>query len=352
MTSWKSASDPSIGNFSLSLGGLNIPEVFIRNGDLLYWRSGPWNGSSFIGVPGMNSLYMDGYNMGNEEDGTAYLTFLTAKGTDFVTIVLNSHGRLEQTRYVDKKIDHKCTVQNSDCDVYGKCELDGEKKQTVKIVIIATIGTISTVAVCACVLWTWTAKDRGSWFWDCSESLRNKRRKALYMISRGKIYPKIQSGKMIGDLKEVKLQELPLFSFGKLATATNNFHLSNKLGEGGFGSVYKGILQDGQEIAAWKLWKEDNTSSLVDLEILDDEGSGKDILRCIHIGLLCVQELARNRPTMATVVSMLNSEIVNLPSPGQPAFVQREVMLNSQSSMENQSSHSTNNVTVTNIIGR
>ena len=43
----------------------------------------------------------------------------------------------------------------------------------------------------------------------------------------------------IGGFSQVKLQELLVFDFGKLATATNNFHLSNKLGEGGFGPVYK-----------------------------------------------------------------------------------------------------------------
>lgn len=34
-------------------------------------------------------------------------------------------------------------------------------------------------------------------------------------------------------------QELPTYNFEKLAIATNNFHLDNKLGKGGFGPVYK-----------------------------------------------------------------------------------------------------------------
>jgi len=36
-----------------------------------------------------------------------------------------------------------------------------------------------------------------------------------------------------------ELHELLLFDFERLATATNNFHESNKLGQGGFGPVYK-----------------------------------------------------------------------------------------------------------------
>ncbi|XP_052306852.1 G-type lectin S-receptor-like serine/threonine-protein kinase At4g27290 isoform X2 [Populus trichocarpa] len=43
--------------------------------------------------------------------------------------------------------------------------------------------------------------------------------------------------------------ELPLFQFTTIAKATNGFSLNNKIGEGGFGPVYKGTLEDGQEIA-------------------------------------------------------------------------------------------------------
>lgn len=42
---------------------------------------------------------------------------------------------------------------------------------------------------------------------------------------------------MIED--EIKLKELPLYDFEKVAIATNYFDLNNKLGQGGFGPVYK-----------------------------------------------------------------------------------------------------------------
>lgn len=49
-------------------------------------------------------------------------------------------------------------------------------------------------------------------------------------------------GSRTADLKRIRIQDLTLFDFGKLATATNNFHSENKLGQGGFAPVYKVIL--------------------------------------------------------------------------------------------------------------
>ncbi|KAI3675459.1 hypothetical protein L1987_85049 [Smallanthus sonchifolius] len=49
--------------------------------------------------------------------------------------------------------------------------------------------------------------------------------------------------------------DLPLFGLSAILKATNNFSINNKLGEGGFGPVYKGVLEDGQEIAVKRLAK-------------------------------------------------------------------------------------------------
>nr|DAD44698.1 TPA_asm: hypothetical protein HUJ06_002928 [Nelumbo nucifera] len=70
---------------------------------------------------------------------------------------------------------------------------------------------------------------------------------------------------------------------------------------------------------AWNMWKEGNGLEIIDPILRDSCPSGK-LLRCIHIGLLCVQESARDRPTMSDVVSMLANEIISLPTPKEPAF--------------------------------
>ena len=49
-------------------------------------------------------------------------------------------------------------------------------------------------------------------------------------------------------------------------------------------------------------------------------GSSTEMMRCIHIGLLCVQENIAHRPTMASIVLMLSSYSLTLPVPSQPAF--------------------------------
>ena len=44
-----------------------------------------------------------------------------------------------------------------------------------------------------------------------------------------------------------------------------------------------------------------------------------EVLRCIHVGLLCVQQRQEDRPNMSVVVLMLSSETL-LPKPRQPGF--------------------------------
>ncbi|XP_057450962.1 G-type lectin S-receptor-like serine/threonine-protein kinase At4g27290 [Lotus japonicus] len=55
------------------------------------------------------------------------------------------------------------------------------------------------------------------------------------------------------DNKEDESIDIPIFELSTIAKATNNFSTNNKLGEGGFGPVYKGTWINGQDIAVKRL---------------------------------------------------------------------------------------------------
>ncbi|KAK7320921.1 hypothetical protein VNO77_30867 [Canavalia gladiata] len=60
-----------------------------------------------------------------------------------------------------------------------------------------------------------------------------------------------------GTRTELYTKELVMFNYLDLQLATNDFSKDNLLGEGGYGHVYKGMLKDGQQIAA-KVRKEES----------------------------------------------------------------------------------------------
>ncbi|XP_057419155.1 cysteine-rich receptor-like protein kinase 44 [Lotus japonicus] len=70
---------------------------------------------------------------------------------------------------------------------------------------------------------------------------------------------------------------------------------------------------------AWKNWKEGTPMKIMDPAL--NEGSRNEIMRCIHVALLCVQGNLADRPTMASIVMMLSSNYITLPVPAEPSFL-------------------------------
>ena len=99
------------------------------------------------------------------------------------------------------------------------------------------------------------------------------------------------------------------------------------------------------------MWNADNIIALIDTMVYEPCFE-TEILRSIHVGLLCVQEFAKDRPTVSVVFSMLKSEIVDFPCPKQPAFTGRQIALDRESTQSSQRKFSVNNVTFTKVQGR
>ncbi|XP_021989267.1 putative receptor-like protein kinase At4g00960 isoform X3 [Helianthus annuus] len=119
---------------------------------------------------------------------------------------------------------------------------------------------------------------------------------------------------------------------------------------------------------AWKHWRNKTMTNIIDPTLKTGSGSLRDIIRSIHIGLLCVQENAVDRPTMASIVLMLNSFTITLPVPSEPAFFMhsktdeipffREYSLSTSSSglekskISKISEHSVNDASISEIVPR
>jgi len=69
----------------------------------------------------------------------------------------------------------------------------------------------------------------------------------------------------------------------------------------------------------WEHWTTKTATDMVE-PCLRNGSSWDEILRCVHIGLLCVQEDHVDRPTISAVSTMLDSNTVPSQSPSRPAF--------------------------------
>ncbi|XP_047079909.1 cysteine-rich receptor-like protein kinase 6 [Lolium rigidum] len=102
--------------------------------------------------------------------------------------------------------------------------------------------------------------------------------------------------------EDIESVDTMMIDISTLQAATCDFAESNKLGEGGFGVVYKGTLPDGEEIAVKRMWKR-STQALEELKnelALVAKLHHKNLVRLIGVCLekqerLIVYEFVPNR---------------------------------------------------------
>uniref|UniRef100_A0A0D9ZR74 Receptor-like serine/threonine-protein kinase n=1 Tax=Oryza glumipatula TaxID=40148 RepID=A0A0D9ZR74_9ORYZ len=100
---------------------------------------------------------------------------------------------------------------------------------------------------------------------------------------------------------------------------------------------------------SWSLWKDGNARDLVDSSVVESCPL-HEVLRCIHIALLCIQDHPDDRPLMSSVVFMLENNTAPLPQPKQPIFFvhKKRATEYARENMEN----SVNGVSITALEGR
>ncbi|XP_042031159.1 uncharacterized protein LOC121777885 [Salvia splendens] len=360
--SWKSAIDPSPGNYTLGLDPRGSPQIVIWEGENRRWRSGHWNGISFIGVTDVRTIYLSGFRLTNQGNGKLFFTY-TPSDSSFVKFQIDWEGVERQETWSNGEWRVVQAHPVDDCDRYNRCGPfgvcdrtdrmrcrcmegfvidDGEqwckRRARLQCGVVEGVGNdgfgevegvklpdfvdyvgLESAKECQrrclhncscigyafvsginCMIWTGdlvdverfveggntlfvrlaaselgetkrayraiiiTAAVVGSFLLFIAGWLFMQRRRKRGVVSETNEVPKVGPSRECSidysgpsDLGVEGQQgngtELALYSFNSLVAATDNFSDDNKLGQGGFGHVYKGILPDGQEIAVKRL---------------------------------------------------------------------------------------------------
>eukprot|EP00262_Sarcandra_glabra_P002567 TRINITY_DN1294_c1_g1_i12.p1 TRINITY_DN1294_c1_g1~~TRINITY_DN1294_c1_g1_i12.p1 ORF type:complete len:798 (-),score=93.85 TRINITY_DN1294_c1_g1_i12:193-2586(-) len=127
----------------------------------------------------------------------------------------------------------------------GETQDKGTKRSHKLIILLAVTLPMILISFIVCYVWRKKHKKRGELF-------RNRQQFPFELSTNRQVFGKFKNtNNPKGDGR--KDPELPIFSFAFISTATDNFSAANKLGQGGFGPVYKGKLPEGQEIAVKRL---------------------------------------------------------------------------------------------------
>ncbi|KAF3529402.1 hypothetical protein DY000_02041471 [Brassica cretica] len=356
LTSWKSYTDPSRGDFVAHITSQVPSQLFTMRGSTPYYRTGPWAKTRFSGIPLMDETLASPFRFQQDANGSGSFSYVD-RSSKLSRLLITSEGTLMRFRHIGTEWEVSYQAPANPCDVYSVCgpfglcimsdspkckcfkgfvpkfpeewnrgnwtggclrrtELDCQGNSTGKLAnVFHPVANIkppdfytfvssvdaedcyqSCLHNCSCLAFAYI-RGIGCLIWNQelidvmqfsaggeilsirlarSELGGNKHKKtilaiavsiSLFVILGSAAYGfyryKVKHNAIITTdasedswRKGLKPQDVPglnFFEMNTIETATNNFSLSNKLGQGGFGSVYKGKLQDGKEIAVKRL---------------------------------------------------------------------------------------------------
>nr|GMC94595.1 G-type lectin S-receptor-like serine/threonine-protein kinase At1g67520 [Ipomoea batatas] len=366
LTSWTSEENPYPGAFRLCVDPNNTKQLVAMRRGVVYWHSGVWNGYNFPFLQVYShfryfSNHNESYFVWDDDENSVYKDFAVIRiyATGAISYLFVDEHRNYTRSYIYCDRNDTGNYSNEGCLRSPKqyCNAGDRFNLTTgfmeanlwKLVLFNTtlsIGDCNEMCVknCSCNAYATLEESDGT---GCKFSSSTKYQYAAYGDTLYIRYAKpaaisVDTDPIVQSTQQLvgHDEELPFFHFRSIELATNYFCDENKLGQGGFGPVYK----------AWDLWIEGKVSDLID-PTMDKMISVIEATRYIQVGLLCVQDSVTDRPTMTDVVCMLGNESTILPIPKQPGF-SAIIGLKCGDAANNSKPYSINEVTITEIEGR
>ncbi|KAA8519925.1 hypothetical protein F0562_014165 [Nyssa sinensis] len=300
LTSWKSDDDPAQGEFTIRIDPRGVPQIFMYKGSAAYFRVGPWNGLTLSGVPLVPPQDTQGIDVGfafanysfvsNRDE--VYAMYGELNPSTFSRMVLKPLGTVERQIWLsDFQEWYQFYVAPQDrCDHYGWCGAstlcnnentvacaclpgfeyskkdlscvekrkagtcgkgEGEgfiKLAHVKLPDARTCRLFSNLSLeecemeclksCNCTGYTSAdiVEGRGCFAWyDLKEKQRY--RDMLFLDSTTNFSNEDTCNEKSNE--KSKNMELTFYDLDTIVAATDNFSIAKKLGQGGYGPVYK-----------------------------------------------------------------------------------------------------------------
>ncbi|MCD9642920.1 hypothetical protein HAX54_029969 [Datura stramonium] len=259
-SSWTNESDPSPGRYSMGVDPRGAPQIVIWDGPNRRWRSGYFDGVEFTGVPNVTrSTFFSGFRIQKDNDGRLVITYTASNTSSLVRFQLTMTGSELQQRWdEDKGHDTVYTRRISGLavvpqwhaeDLDWRDVLGGQNWNAGAIAVFR--GMIVQKMTGSLALQRVKLPDYADIadinIDECKIRCLNDCSCNAYAFVRG-INCDLNAEGHQGNGSELAFVS---FSFSMVATATDDFSLANKLGQGGFGpSLLKGRLPCGQEVAA------------------------------------------------------------------------------------------------------
>ncbi|KAG5516638.1 hypothetical protein RHGRI_037388 [Rhododendron griersonianum] len=123
LTSWKSSQDPSTGDYTYRVDPQGLPQLILRQGSTITYRSGPWDGVRFGGGPPLkqNTTVINPIFVYNTT--SVYYTFLNSDGNIISRFVVTQSGLLEHLTWNRGSGEWVpvITLRADVCDTYDHC---------------------------------------------------------------------------------------------------------------------------------------------------------------------------------------------------------------------------------------